>query len=186
MLLNLLNSALDIRWYILKIKIPATLCGICLHGIYLRQRTIQVFPRRLLTHFESRIKCFSNIYLFNFCIFLVINRKEGNYLLLSGSISHCHCTHITHNFFVCFCPFWDRVLLRGSGWPWTHFVAEVGLELLAILSLPPKCWCDRCAPPSLPYLYISHLDLFYFPSLPLHLPPSPDLLPIATKSILPY
>lgn len=39
----------------------------------------------------------------------------------------------TLKFFSLFGLFWGRVSLYGSGWPWTHFVAQAGLELAVSL-----------------------------------------------------
>lgn len=49
--------------------------------------------------------------------------------------------------------FWDRAP-RNSGWPQTHCIVELGLELLIFVSLPLKCWDYKCmCPCAQPSLY---------------------------------
>jgi hypothetical protein len=36
--------------------------------------------------------------------------------------------------------FWDRFSLCSPGWPWTHYVAMVGLKVIILLPPPLQCW----------------------------------------------
>ncbi|XP_021098741.1 chitin-binding lectin 1-like [Heterocephalus glaber] len=46
------------------------------------------------------------------------------------------------------CTYEGRCRVWNSYWPWTHCVAQAGLELMVIRPpQPPECWDYRCGPP---------------------------------------
>lgn len=59
--------------------------------------------------------------------------------------------------------FWDRAP-HNSGWPQTHCIVELGLELLIFVSLPLKCWDYKCmCPCAQPSLYCQATNALILP-----------------------
>lgn len=86
---------------------------------------------------------------------LTFNLGKASLLVsVHGIIHRKEVTYSPYSFFLAFFQFFlffllDRVSLYRPGWPGTQFIAQTGPTNLIFLSLSPKNWGYKCAPPRL-------------------------------------
>lgn len=72
------------------------------------------------------------------------------YHLLTSFLGGALLSHFIRHGFLCGMEaLRGRLLLHSTGGPVSCRVEELGLEFVAILLLPPKCWVWWCEPPCL-------------------------------------